>query len=222
MSDSIARLREQYTRAEQAAAALYQSHKATKLEVVEMARGLMSAARTNELVGVEVIKDDLQARKVALDAIKADFDDAAARRDDLRSRIKTYYAQAAAGTGPSVDWRITLAPGGVYSGWDGRASPGTWAIVDRELCSAELEVIGKAVLGQHGRPAKLSSGRLVEGEVVVLDGYRIILEFAAYRNTCWTETGGDRIAAGLAPYMGAKPLVDEVDAFLRDLGIELQ
>lgn len=212
---ALTEMREKYTETNLKHEAFKRAHEAAKNELVVAAKALMGLAQRGIMASSE--QESLAAMKLSLDKIERDMQMMRDKADTYAWCIKNYYALANEG-GPPVDWVIHTIQQPIWCGWNGRRIPGSWAVVDRELCRPELTIIGQMVLGRDST-AEMETLAMAEGMDFV-HGYRIVVTYPAYRDMCWS-VDGQRILRALIPLTQARPAVDEVTAFLSSLNIEI-
>ncbi len=214
---ALTELRDGYTEANLKHEAFKRAHEAAKDELAAAAKGMMGLAQRGTMASAED-QEALAAMKLSLDRIEGDMQKMRDVADTYAWCIKNYYALANEG-GPPVDWVIHSIEQPIWCGWTGHRIPGSWAVVDRELCRPELTIIGQMVRGKYGT-AEMETLTMPEGMDFV-HVYRIVVKYPAYRDMCWSDVDGQRILRALIPLTQARPAVDEVTAFLSSLNIEI-
>lgn len=134
--------------------------------------------------------DDFSALQAINERFLARRDEAnhlTSKKDAIKSEILAYYNKL-----NRVDWNLKLVPGKVFSGWGETFKDGLWAIIDTELSSADVA----------GLRAMYETNVQIKVQPCAGD-YRLLVQYPAYRDTCWTDYSGKDIQAKLLPLLSS-------------------
>lgn len=126
------------------------------------------------------LEDDLFSIENRFKSRKAELHKLDARLNKVSDSIADYYRLVENGKW-ELDWSVRLETGSVWSGWDQRYKQGSLLIVDTELCSAELSILAEI--------ANVRDIKLVKWE----NQYKLLAQYPAYRDTCWTDFDGMKL-----------------------------
>jgi hypothetical protein len=174
----LSELRTRYFNCKQALAAADKSIENDKRDAKELsARFQLNPDDTDLLL-------DLEAIQARYDAHLADHQHRMTESAEVIKQIDAFYDDASRGLAV-LDWlpTMTLQSGSLWSGWYGQwESDDTMrCVIGVELCEVELAILKRAC--RFSRLRLETSG----------DSYWLRVEYAAYRDTCWSDRPGEYV-----------------------------